>query len=198
MDNTLKPVAAFTFLYLAVASYFALTLRNWEFVFYIAVVVILAGVIALVHSKVKLSAGVLWLLSVWGLLHMVGGLVHLPGGWPYNGDKNVFYSLWIIEPYLKYDQLVHAYGFGTSTWVCWQALRAASPKILPSFGILTLCALGGMGLGAVNEIIEFIAVLAIPETNVGGYENTGWDLVANMAGCVIAALLIRFGTKKSA
>ena len=47
-----------------------------------------------------------------------------------------------------------------------------------------------MGLGAMNEIIEFIAVLLIPETNVGGYENTGWDLVSNAVGAVIAALLL--------
>ncbi len=29
-----------------------------------------------------------------------------------------------------------------------------------------------------------------PETNVGGYRNTGWDLVANLAGVSVAALLI--------
>jgi hypothetical protein len=47
-----------------------------------------------------------------------------------------------------------------------------------------------MGFGAANEVVEFLATLALPETNVGGYENTGWDLVANVVGCVIAALLI--------
>jgi hypothetical protein len=54
-----------------------------------------------------------------------------------------------------------------------------------------LCAAGGMGFGALNEVIEFIAVLTIPNTNVGGYVNTGFDLVANLVGCVIAAVLIR-------
>jgi hypothetical protein len=39
-------------------------------------------------------------------------------------------------------------------------------------------------------VIEFIAVLTIEGTNVGGYENTGWDLVANLVGVVIAAFLI--------
>ena len=43
-----------------------------------------------------------------------------------------------------------------------------------------LCAAAGSGFGALNEVVEFIAVLTIPETNVGGYENTGWDLVANL------------------
>ena len=46
-----------------------------------------------------------------------------------------------------------------------------------------------------NEVIEFIAVLTFPNTNVGGYENTGWDLVANLVGTIIAALVIRFGAR---
>jgi hypothetical protein len=60
------------------------------------------------------------------------------------------------------------------------------PGIKPTTGVLALCALAGMGLGSLNEIIEFVAVLAIPGTNVGGYENTGWDLVANMVGALTA------------
>ena len=59
--------------------------------------------------------------------------------------------------------------------------------IILAIGIST-----GMGLGALNEIIEFIAVLIIPETNVGGYVNTGWDLVANLTGCLFAGILILF------
>jgi hypothetical protein len=53
-----------------------------------------------------------------------------------------------------------------------------------------------MGLGAVNEVIEFAAVLLLPNTNVGGYMNTGWDLVANMVGSLVAAVLIYFGRER--
>ena len=63
----------------------------------------------------------------------------------------------------------------------------------PGLGVLILCAAAGMGFGALNEVVEFIAVLTIPNTNVGGYENTGWDLVANLTGPVIAVLSIRLG-----
>ncbi len=48
-----------------------------------------------------------------------------------------------------------------------------------------------MGLGAMNELVEFAATKLLPGTNVGGYDNTGWDLVANLVGCVIAAAAIR-------
>jgi hypothetical protein len=47
-----------------------------------------------------------------------------------------------------------------------------------------------MGFGAFNEVIEFAATQTVPETNVGGYVNTGWDLVSNMVGSFIAAGLI--------
>jgi hypothetical protein len=47
-----------------------------------------------------------------------------------------------------------------------------------------------MGLGALNEVVEFIAVLTLPETNVGGYINTGWDLVYNAIGATVGGLLM--------
>ena len=61
----------------------------------------------------------------------------------------------------------------------------------PTTGLLTLVAAAGMGLGALNEVIEFTAT-RFTDTNVGGYENTGWDLVYNALGAAIAALVIRW------
>jgi hypothetical protein len=49
-----------------------------------------------------------------------------------------------------------------------------------------------MGFGALNEVIEFAATLTMPHTNVGGYVNTGWDLVSNLVGCALAAVIIRW------
>jgi hypothetical protein len=45
-----------------------------------------------------------------------------------------------------------------------------------------------MGFGAANEVVEFIASQMIAGTNVGGYINTGWDLVANSLGALLAAV----------
>ena len=69
----------------------------------------------------------------------------------------------------------------------------AGRPVRPSFGMLVLAMAGGMGFGALNEVIEFAATLLVPETNVGGYVNTGWDLVANLFGSTVAAVLIRLG-----
>jgi hypothetical protein len=54
---------------------------------------------------------------------------------------------------------------------------------------VVLCVLGGLGLGALNELIEFLATLAHSGSHVGGYENTGWDLLSNLVGATAAGLL---------
>lgn len=191
-----RGVVLFTLGYLLLAGFGAAWIGNLEFLFYIAVMLVLIAAVIAVHFRVGLSRGVLWGLAVWGLVHLAGGLVSIPQSWPISGGTRVLYSLWIIPGYLKYDHLVHAYGFGVMTFVCWEALRAAAPRpmgkdgIEPTPGLLILCAAASMGFGALNEVVEFAATLLLPETNVGGYLNTGWDLVANLVGVVLAAVLI--------
>ena len=176
-------VAIFTGLYLAVSIVVAIGRGNKEFIFYVAVMVLLIALVWAVHRRVGLNTWTLWGLSLWGFLHMAGGLVPL-------GEDSVLYNWWLIPERLKYDQVVHAFGFGLTTWVCWQAMRRNLADPRPRFGPLFLCVAAGMGFGAMNEIVEFIATLTMPETNVGGYINTGWDLVANAVGATAAALLI--------
>lgn len=193
-SRKLVPVVAFTATYLVAALVLALARGNQEFLFYIVVMLGLMAVVWTVHRSVGLTAGVLWCLSVWGFLHMAGGLLTVPAGWPVESASRVLYTLWLIPERIKYDHVVHAFGFGTTTWVCWQGLRAAFRRrgatVVPAFGVLVLAAAAGLGFGALNEVVEFVAVLLVPETNVGGYENTGWDLVANTVGASVAAGLI--------
>jgi hypothetical protein len=185
----------FTAAYLAAATIAALVNGNGEFIFYILVMLLLVGLVSTVYLRVGLTAWLLWAMTVWGAAHMAGGLLPVPSSWPISGDIRVLYSWWIIPHgegggYLKYDHVVHAYGFGVTTWLCWQALRAAIAVRRPTFGLAVLVAAAGMGFGALNEVVEFIATLLVPETNVGGYLNTGYDLVANLVGCTFAATLL--------
>lgn len=202
-DRPLKllPIVLFNAAYMLTAVAVSMARGNKEFLFYIAVMVVLIGVMTLVHRRVGLTMPLLWAFSVWGFLHMAGGLCPLPAGWPYNGEHAVLYSWWLIPDLLKYDQVVHAYGFGVTTWLCWHGARQLFREpdgglLKPGLGALMLCAAAGMGYGALNEVVEFVAVLTIPNTNVGGYENTGWDLVANLTGTVVAAVIIRLGSRR--
>ncbi len=183
-------VAVCTAAYLLAAVVAALWLGNSEFLFYIVTMLGLVTAVAAVHLRVNLTSGALWCLSIWGLVHMAGGLVPLPSGWPFQPPNAVLYSLWLIPEHLKYDQLVHAYGFGVTTWVCWQGLEAIHASTRPTFGRLLLCGAAALGFGALNEVIEFAATQTLPNTNVGGYVNTGWDLVSNLVGAVVAMLIL--------
>jgi predicted membrane protein DUF2238 len=147
---------------------------------YLITVVVLVLVVAHVHGRVGFSRPVLWIFWAWLLAHLAGGLV------PW-GDGVLYNAGW--GDVLRYDKIVHAIGFGAATVACWQALRATNPTVVCTPGVAVLVALMGMGIGALNEVIEFFASTLFA-SNVGGYLNTGWDLVANMVGCTIAATLV--------
>ncbi len=198
-----KEVLLFTGIYLLPAIATAVWTRNGEFVFYSAVMLVLIAAVSVAHRRSRLSRAVLWGLSLWGLAHMVGGLVPVPQSWPTHGPNKVVYSWWLIPEVLKYDQIVHAFGFYVTTLVCWQGLSAIARDIRtdhslqPTFGVLLLCAAAAQGFGALNEVIEFVATLLVPNTNVGGYVNTGWDLVSNLVGTAAAAVWLRLSTSRT-
>lgn len=183
-------VAAFTISYIVVFTAWFLSIGNYEFIIYVITMVALVLLIGLSLRKAEYPPAMLWALSLWGLAHMAGG------GLPVNGT--VLYNLAlapVIETdqfvILKYDQLVHAYGFGITAWVLHHLLTRHFPQTRNTATALILPALAAMGLGAVNEMIEFAAVIAVPDTNVGGYYNTLLDLCFNAVGAVIAMLIIR-------
>lgn len=192
-----KSIVLFTGAYLIPAIAAAFWTHNGEFVFYSVVMAIQAVLVIVTHRRCSFTQPVLWGLTLWGLAHMVGGLVPVPESWPTNGPIRVVYSWWIIPNRLKYDQVVHAFGFGVMTFVCWEGLTAIVRHLRPqepwrpTFGVLLLCVAASTGFGALNEVIEFVATLLVPETNVGGYVNTGWDLVSNLIGAIAAAIWLR-------
>lgn len=182
-------VLVFNLGYLALAFDAAREAGNQEFVFYIVVMAGLIAAVGLLHWRLRFPPPVLWALSGWGALHMAGGL------WPVRGD--VLYNLWLIPGWLKYDMAVHAYGFGVATWVIWLGLAPQLADPRPRLGLMVICVAAGTGLGALNEVIEFIATQIVPETNVGGYTNTALDLVCNLIGAVVAVILIRAASPRA-
>lgn len=193
--SRLLPVAAFTLAYMVAAMILAALNWNYEFLYYGAMMVLFIIIIAVMDRNVRFSQLVLWGLSIWGIAHLLGGTVAIPERFLEPGTANTLYNARPVSWLPKYDQIVHAYGFGISTLAAWEALsahvRAINPRMRPTIGPLVAVVLIGMGLGAMNEVIEFLATLIMPGTNVGGYVNTGWDLVSNLVGCLLAAAFIR-------
>lgn len=164
---------------------------------YAVVMVFFITITLLLHLRIHFTPTALWLLGIWGFLHMIGGTVSIdpqltdayrnaatPDDQPLSA---VLYSLRYFPNLPRYDQFVHTLGFFSATVACYESARILL-HARPSIPLAITAALMGMGLGAINEVIEFFAVLIVPETNVGGYINTGWDLVANTIGAILAGI----------
>ncbi len=213
MGRSLLPITIFVTTYMLAFAALAITRGDHEFIFYTAAMIVMIAAILLIHKRVNFSLPVLWALAIWGLLHLAGGLVPV--------QSSVLYNLWLIDLgtfAIRYDHAIHAYGFATATWACWQALATAiachgrcperlcdTPEtpdtrraVRPTLGLSFAIILMATGLGALNEVIEFAATKLVPDTNVGGYENTAWDLVANLTGATTAATIIYLHARRRA
>ncbi len=192
-----KWLVVFTLAYLIPFTAYFLSQDNGEFIWYIVVVILLIALVIGTLPKSQLSRGVVWGLSVWALLHLAGGSVKV--------GETVLYGLQLIPLYngggemilLKYDQVVHAFGFGLAARTMLHFLRRYQPD-RNKVGVYIIAVLAGMGLGVINEIVEFIATLLFPGNGVGGYVNTSLDLIFNTLGAVVAvwcAWLMRVKSK---
>lgn len=187
----------FNALYLIGFLVYYILINNYEFLWYIFVIVILGILIGLNLNRAKFSNLTLWLLSIWGFIHM------LAGGLKINGAT--LYSLRLIDILdkggqfyiLKMDQLVHLYGFFVAAFVVYQLIKNIGGEISnsPKLAIF-LAFIGSMGLGALNEIVEFIAFVSFEQTGVGDLYNINLDLVFNAIGALIGAFFANKLNKK--
>ena len=197
-SSRLRYIAAFVLAYMAAGVSYAVINGNQEFTFYAVVMVVLIAVTLFMDKRVTFSPAVLWALAFWGLFHISGGILPIPEAITEPNKSQVLYNMRLFPWFPKYDQIIHVYGFGLTVFITYEALSA---HVKARYGIETLqvnaaviaiLVLTSMGLGCVNEIIEFLATLSLPETNVGGYINTGWDMVSNTVGAILAVIYLRF------
>lgn len=148
---------------------------------YVVIVAVVALAVAAADAEVHFSLLVLVGLALWGFGHLAGGLVALDGP----GDRILYNAVFLR--WIHFDNVVHAIGFGTAGIAAWEATRSWLPAQPghPLGTALVVCLLG-QGVGAFNEVVEFAASHLLAATNVGGYENTGRDLVANLLGTAVA------------
>ena len=170
-------------------SVFLLNL-NYEFIIYVGVIIFFLFLVALSIQKVSYTYAALVGLTVWSALHLAGGGVVV-------GDGRL-YDVMLIKlssnyPIFRYDQFVHMWGFAASTLVAFSLLR----KIISfpmdfSIPLNIVLIMAGLGMGALNEILEFLVDLAVPESGVGGYLNTSLDLCADLIGAILGMVYINF------
>jgi len=152
-----------------------------------SVLVIAAAVVGLrrVVLPPLLAAG----LAIAAIVTLAGGLIRVGHDVLYNANTGP-YNPALGTHYLQYDHFAHAYVSFVIVFACWFML-AAPHADGGRHGELVLLAVGAaLGLGALNEMVEFIATLAHHGAHAGGYWNTGWDLIANFTGATAAGLVL--------
>ena len=175
---------------IAVFGSLFLRMQNYEFVIYVGVIIFFLCLVGISIDKVDYTLASLVGLTVWSALHLAGGGVTVGEG--------RLYDVMLIRlsgtfPIWRYDQLVHIWGFGASTLVAFSLLKPSlkDPRSHPvALGIVLVMA--GLGMGALNEIVEFIVSSVVPRSGVGGYINTALDLCADLVGAILALLYIRW------
>ena len=169
--------------------------HNYEFLMYVGVIIFFLIIIMFTINKVNYPTIVLWGLTAWSLLHMSGGGIYI-------GGKKIYeLMIWSIvgNPYyiFRYDQFVHIVGFAVATLVIYYILKPILRIDLKKWTALSIVVImAGLGVGALNEIIEFMATVIVPETGVGGYINTSLDLVADLIGAIGAMIYIKINNNK--
>ena len=140
------------------------------------------GTALLVRRREPLPTPLCAALPVIAIGHLLGGLVRVRGG--------VLYNASYLHPALRYDHLEHSVAVFVGTFACWYLFSSSLGGAVRARHALVVFVLAGLGLGALNEMIEFLSTLAHSGSHVGGYTNTGWDLVSNLAGAGAAGLCI--------
>lgn len=184
-----KWLLIFTLAYLIPFTYSFISSGDGEFIWYALIVI---GLFLLVIGTLpisKFTQGIVWSLSIWALLHLAGGGIKVGEGVLYGVQLLPLYNGGGEMIILKYDQLVHAFGFGLCAYIIFHFLKryVANPY---RCGVYIIAILGGIGMGVLNEIAEFIAVILFPNNGVGGYVNTSLDLVFNTLGAFLVMFFV--------
>lgn len=165
-----------------------LVFQNHEFLIYAITVIVLVAVIYKTDHYFDFDRTGLWLFNGWLILHILGGLAS------YQGVR--FYDLILLDlvgaPYhiLKYDQFVHFYCYLAIAMLMWSVIGKVTRPDANRLAVCVINVLAASSLGAVNEVVEFLAVVILDSQGVGGYTNTAIDLVANLLGAIAGTLLM--------
>jgi hypothetical protein len=119
----------------------------------------------------------------------VSAVVHLAGGLVRVGD-DVLYNASPGLELLRYDHVGHAVGIFVGALLLWEVLVRDAFVVSGRGSLVAVTTLAALGLGAVNEAVEFVASLGHGGSHIGGYTNTGWDLVTNTCAGVLAGVVL--------
>lgn len=176
----------FLYLYIVAFALVAYSHRNHEFFYYSIVYLFLLVVVRLFQKRYKFGLqlpGTLLLgFAVFAALHMAGGMVYIRG--------IRLYDLRILA--IHYDNIVHALGSFLITIASFNLIFPYFDKRIFSkrLYLLIVLLLISLGVGSLNENLEFSAFVFLKAEGVGGYVNNALDLVFNLVGAVAGCIVV--------
>lgn len=185
-----NPQKNYKFINIFIASYLSIFLviaiisKNFEFAGYILFYSILFSILNWFCERFLIKYNLIYFsISLFLILHLLGGLVH------FGSDR--LYDTYVFG-LLKYDWIIHTIGGFLCAIISFDILRRffdhrRYPKILLFIVIVLLAS----GIGSLNEILEYFAVVFLNAGKaVGNYANNAQDLVNNTLGAIIGAILV--------
>ena len=186
MRKKLKLPVYLVYIFLISLLFYMIPNGNYEFIGYAVVIGLLFYFLIYSDKFYKYSLVGIWLFAIWVVLHLFGGILY------FNGTR--LYDIILIdilgEPFnlLKYDQLIHAYTYFAISILVYAPLKLYM-KASSKFPLIVFAVLSAIGIGLLNEVIEFgMVVFADAGDAVGGYYNTALDLVFNLIGAIVGAV----------
>lgn len=158
---------------------------NIEFLLYSLILLVILNIGIYIHRKIQLPEIIIIGLSLFGFMHVLGGVFYV--------DGTRLYEKYFIFGFIRYDNIVHIIGAFLTTLVLNSSFHFFVEKNIKIhfnlyFFSLVLMALG---VGTINEMLELGAVTMFNvEGRVGDYNNNAIDLVYNCIGSILAIILI--------
>lgn len=191
IESRLLPLYVSAFILLIFTIYFV-AVGNFEFLIYTATLGLLIWLLGISDKKFRYFHSAKWGFAIWLFGHLGGGGFKV-------GEQRLYDTIlmdWVGDPFfiLRYDQAIHIFCYFVITLLIYSILLSvvkAKKSKMDRFVIGLIAFLGGMGVSAINEIIEFSTVVFFEATGVGGYYNNAIDLVFNAIGALIAVFFMR-------
>ena len=158
-----------------------------EFFFYAMLVGLALVALWRVLRKLPARTMLLVLVEIGILLHFAGGLLRVHG--------LRLYEIALVDlPGLdfRFDKVVHFTNALIGCMAVGALFRALRIRLGPLAGFTIVLVV--LGLGTIWELVEYLAVKALPVAGVGGhfdrlYDNNMQDLIANLCGGLVSLLV---------
>ncbi len=137
------------------------------------------------YKTIHISPSSLAGLSLAQFMHVMGGHIYI--------NHTRLYDIWIFGNVIKYDNIVHLFASIVITLVIFDISKNYLHEAIfynEALLLFTLILIVS-GIGALNEIMEFGAVIFFhAQDRVGDYMNNAFDLFYNLLGATIGSIIV--------